>query len=162
MTVRQARDAYLEENGFSVATYEARSSPVTVLGLTFERPLTKGARWAIRFHDLHHAMTGYGTDLAGEAEISAWEIRRGLSGVTLYVRAIIFSALLLGFLVAPLRTLRALFRGQGDGSLFRPNRSYDDLMALRLDRLRTELALPPEGLALGPRAVHRLAPRPDR
>lgn len=160
MTVQQARDAYLAENGFSVATYEATSSPVTVLGVTFERPLTEGARWAIRFHDLHHAITGYGTDLAGEAEVSAWEIRRGLSGVSLYVRVIIFSALLLGLVVAPLRTLRALFRGRGHGSLFRPDRSYGDLLALRLDRLRTELSLPSEGLAQGRRAVHRLAPRP--
>ena len=31
----------------------------------------------MKFHDLHHVLTGYDTDFSGELEISAWEIGAG-------------------------------------------------------------------------------------
>lgn len=87
-TVREARDAYLAENGFTVATYDVPRTPVYILGLRFSVPNTPTHRRAIRWHDLHHVVTGYGTDPVGEAESSAWELRRGLAGLDLYVTGI--------------------------------------------------------------------------
>ena len=40
-------------------------------------PNTPSRKRAVRYHDLHHALTGYATDLTGEFEISAWEIGSG-------------------------------------------------------------------------------------
>ena len=57
-TVRQARDAYLEENGFDLASYEDPWTKASVLGIPFWVPNTARHRWAIRLHDLHHCVTG--------------------------------------------------------------------------------------------------------
>ena len=32
---------------------------------------------AVRYHDLHHIITGYDTDIIGEFEIAAWELGSG-------------------------------------------------------------------------------------
>jgi hypothetical protein len=67
--VRDARDAYLAENGFTVEGYEAKWTEASLFGFRFRVPNTPRHRWAIMRHDLHHVATGYGTDLAGEGEI---------------------------------------------------------------------------------------------
>jgi len=76
-TVRQARDAYLAENGFTLAAYDAPRTEASFFWFHFSVPNTPVHRWAIQMHDLHHVATGYGTDTVGEGEISAWEARRG-------------------------------------------------------------------------------------
>src|SRR5262245_23650361 len=105
--VRAGRDEYLAENGFSVEAYDAKWTPASLFGLTFKVPNTPTHRRAIMWHDLHHVATGYGTDLSGEAEISAWELRRGLAGLDLYVSAIVVGIALSGIVIAPVRTWRA-------------------------------------------------------
>ena len=67
-TVRRARDAYLEENGFTVAAYDAPRTPANILGFTFSVPNPPRHRAAIMLHDLHHVATGFGTDLRGEGD----------------------------------------------------------------------------------------------
>lgn len=158
--VQDARDAYLEENGFSVAEYDSKWTKASVLGVPFVVPNTAKHRWAIMLHDLHHVACGYGTDLAGEAEISAWEARRGLRALGPYVGSIVVAGALMGLLVAPRRTW-ATFRASGEGrpSLFDSARSYDELLAMDVAALRAELGLPREGLATRPRALHAHAPR---
>jgi len=80
-SVRAGRDAYLDENGFTVAAYDEPRTQASFFGLDFSIPNTPAHRRAIVLHDLHHVATGYGTDLAGEGEISAWELRAGLRGL---------------------------------------------------------------------------------
>jgi len=80
-SVESARDAYLARNGFTVESYSARWTPASFMGIPFVVPNTTTHRWAIMMHDLHHVTTGYGTDIPGEGEISAWELRRGLTGL---------------------------------------------------------------------------------
>lgn len=87
-SVEQGLNAYLEENGFTVKAYDAPRTPASFLGLRFSVPNTPRHRWAIMLHDLHHVATGYGTDPAGEGQISAWECRRGLRPLGLYVGSI--------------------------------------------------------------------------
>ncbi|MEM6294127.1 MAG: hypothetical protein AAGA54_22805 [Myxococcota bacterium] len=50
---------------------------MNILGLRFCIPNTPADGRAIRWHDLHHAVTG--SDPVGEAELSPWELRRGLA-----------------------------------------------------------------------------------
>jgi hypothetical protein len=156
--VEQARDAYLAENGFTLAGYEAPRTEASLLGIAFSVPNTPHHAWAIRLHDLHHVATGFGTDHAGEAEISAWEARRGLRALGLYVGSIVVAGALFGLLVAPRRTLRAWRVSGRARSLFNDDRlSYEALLALSVGELRQQLGLPRDGLATQPRALHGLA-----
>jgi hypothetical protein len=150
-TVREGRDLYLHQNGFSVEAYAGRFTPARILGIPLRVPNPPRHRWAIMRHDLHHVATGYGTDLAGEAEISAWEARAGLAPLGLYTGAIVASLALLGLLVAPRRTLRA-WRASRRRSLFvQTELDYDELLSMSLEDLRRSLALPEAGLARGER-----------
>lgn len=122
-------------------------------------PNPESRRRGIRFHDLHHVATGYGTDFVGEAEISAWELRRGLRRVGLFVGAIVLSAVLMGLLVAPRRPWRA-YRASGSGpSLFHGTIPYETLLGMSVAELRAALGVPPEGLSREPRRLHARAPR---
>ena len=179
-TVRQARDAYLEENGFTVAAYDDRFTDAKLLGITFKIPNTKRHRWALMWHDLHHAITGYGTDPAGEGEISAWETRRGLRPLGLYVGAIVIGGIGLGMLSAPRRTMRAWKEGrrrrgavsskqlltreappktsQEEQSLFHEPLDYEACLEMTLGDLRERLGVPRDGLYRGRRGLHAAAP----
>ena len=157
-SVRAGRDAYLAENGFTVEAYEAKWTPGSLFGFRFKVPNTPNHRRAIMWHDLHHVATGFGTDLAGEAEISTWELRRGLTGLDLYVSAIVVGLALSGLVVAPVRTWRAWnAAGKPGANLFAHTLSeYDAILALDVAELRRRLGVPPEGLA-SERGLHSTA-----
>jgi hypothetical protein len=158
-SVRAGRDAYLTENGFTLESYDAPSTQGVLLGIAFHVPNTPRHRWAIMRHDLHHVATGYGTDLAGEAEISAWELRGGLRSLGLFTGAIVTGAALLGLLIAPLRTWRAFQAGHAGRSLFvQDGLPYEALLELEVGELRRQLGLPERGLSTRARASHALVP----
>jgi hypothetical protein len=158
-TARRGRDAYLAENGFTVDEYEARWTKASFFMLDFAVPNTKKHRAAIMLHDLHHVATGFGTDLAGEGEISAWEVRAGLRGLGLYVGAIVVSGALMGLMLAPRRTIRAWKAANGARALWTRGLPYDALLAKKIDELRALAGVPREGIATGVRALHKNAPR---
>ena len=97
-------------------------------------------------------------DLAGEAEISAWELRGGLRPLGLYTGAIVTGGALLGLLIAPRRTWRAFQAGRSGRSLFvRDGLPYEALLELEVGELREQLGVPERGLNTLPRASHALA-----
>jgi len=147
VTARQAVDLYLRENGFDESNYDEPRGNVSFLGVPFTIPNPPSRQRAIRFHDLHHVATGYGTDLAGEAEISAWELRAGLGSISVYVRALVSTALILGIFVAPLRMARAYRAGKGARSFFANPRPVHELYAMNVDELRRALGVPENGIA---------------
>jgi hypothetical protein len=159
LRVEHARDHYLRENGFTVAEYDNPTTPASVFGLRFSVPNTPKHRWAIMLHDLHHVATGYGTDLVGEAEISAWELRGGVRCLGLYVGSIVLSGALFGLLFAPRRVLNAFLQGGQARSLFaRDDLSYETLLQMSVGELRGELKIPAAGLATYARELHSFAP----
>lgn len=146
-SVRRGRQAYFEENGFSARAYDERWTRASLLGVRFRVPNTARHRWAIMRHDLHHVATGFGTDFAGEAEMSAWECRGGLRGLGLYTGGIVLGLALAGLLTQPRRTLAA-WRAASGRSLFRArDLDLEALLAWDVGRLRRELGLPADGLA---------------
>lgn len=157
--VDRGLDAYLAENGFSRAVYDDPTTQASLFGISFRIPNTPKHRWAIMLHDLHHVATGYGTDLAGEAEISNWEAAAGMNGLGLYVGFIVGGLALLGVTRWPgrMRAARAASRGR---SLFQSIIPYDEARSMTIGELRAKLGIPERGLA-GPRALHALAPRPS-
>ena len=159
-TVRRALDAYLTENGFTEAAYEADWTQASFLGVRFAVPNTRRHRWAIRLHDLHHVATGYGSDLAGEGEISAWEVHdaRALGP---YVGTIVVSGLVAGMMLAPRRTLAALRIGRAHRRLFAlasESAQYESLLSMTVGELRELLGMRHTGLAERPRGLHAFAP----
>jgi hypothetical protein len=80
-----------------------------------------------------------------------------------YVGAIVVSGLLLGLVVAPIRTMRA-WRAAADGqSLFQPDApTHEQLLGQTIGELRTLLGLPSAGLYTGYRGLHSRAPTRHR
>lgn len=159
MRLRDARDVYLAENGFTVEGYDSPTTAGSFLGIKFNVPNPPAHRRAIRLHDLLHVATGFGTDHAGEGEISAWQARRGLGGAGLYVAGIVLTNTIVGLLFAPRRTIAALHSAAGDTSLFRTEIDYERLLEQSVGDLRDMLGIPRAGLATQPRGLHAHAPR---
>ena len=159
-TVRRARDAYLAENGFTVEAYDAKWTDGSFLGVKLSVPNTRKHRWAIMRHDLHHVATGFGTDLVGEAEISAWEIRAA-KDLGLYVSSIVLGGVVLGILRAPRRTLEAFRAGKHARFLYRgpdSDAEYEAMLNLTVGQLRALMGVPEDGVAMRPAKLHDFAP----
>jgi hypothetical protein len=149
MNVRDARDLYLAENGFTTDEYEKDWGWLSVLGFRFAIPNSKGRKRGLPLHDLHHVALGYGTDLAGECEVSAWELRAGIKadGFGWFVRYLVFQGAVFGLLIAPRRTLASWRAGRGRRSLYVAPLSYEALMAMTVGELRAHLGVPIGGVA---------------
>jgi len=140
LTLRAARDEYFRVNqfgadgGYGAAWVDFKLGPIAM-----PFPNTDARRRAVRFHDLHHALTGYATDVRGEFEISAWEIGSGCAG---YVAAwqLNLGGMVGGMFACPRRTWRAFVRGRNSRNLYRE--SYDDaLLGRRVDEARQALGI---------------------
>ena len=104
-TMQQGLDRYLAENGFTIDDYGAPSVTISVGPIVLRLPNSPARQRAIPLHDLHHVLTGYGTDLVGEAEIGAWELRAGCNTPFLFM--INLTAVAIGLVLAPRRVWRA-------------------------------------------------------
>ena len=139
--VRVGRDRYLAQNGLGLDSYAAKKFPVYFF------------RWAIWLpnpgflpsHDLHHVVTGFGTGLVGEAEISAYELRCGCGSVMIFILCI--GAIGIGMFVAPKRILRAWRGSKGSNNLYHSRIPYESLLEMTVGDLREQLGLPRAGLA---------------
>jgi len=156
MTLLAARNLYLQENGLSTRVYQDLWYPISIGPLRLWIPLPPRVRQATALHDLHHVLTGYGADLVGETEISAWEVAAGL-GVWWPNWAITFPSFLFGLLVYPRRTLRAFARGRGCRSLFVDAVPYETLLTMHVEELRARLGISPSGATERPARLRRRA-----
>ncbi len=141
LSLRAARVRYFRDNAFGDdGGYPAKWVKLKLGPLPFAFPNSAARVRAVRFHDLHHVVTGYDTSVVGEAEIGAWEIASGCAG---FVAAWIlnFYAMVLGFLAGHAGAVwRAFLRGRQTRNLYRS--SYDDrLLDTRLGVLRAQLGL---------------------
>jgi len=139
-TLADARADYYERNHFGADGGDSLAwVPVQIVGLTFKIPNTAGRKRAVRIHDLHHVLTGYQTDLRGEAEIGAWELA---SGCLRWPAAQILNtgAMMMGMLIAPRRTVRAWARGRATKNLYALD-AVDHLLPRTVAEMRDELAL---------------------
>lgn len=156
--VARGRGAYLDENGFTLAGYDEPWTKASFFALDFAVPNTAKHAWAIRLHDLHHVATGFGTNLTGEAEISAWELRGGLRGAGAYVSSIVVGGMLMGLLVAPRRTWRAWNAARGARALWTQKVRYETLLEMSVAELRALVGAPATGVAKEEAHLHKHAP----
>ena len=139
-TLAHARDDYFRVNGFGPnGGYDDAWVDFKLGPIPMPFPNTPSRKRAVRFHDLHHALTGYATDVRGEFEISAWEIGSGCAD---HVAAwyLNLSGMVGGIIAAPRRTFAAFVRGRRSRNLYRA--VYDDaLLGRRIGDVRHELGL---------------------
>jgi hypothetical protein len=137
--VGEALGRYLDDNGFDERDYGADRFSVRLFGRDLRLPNSAARRRAIPLHDLHHVATGYGTDLAGEAEIGAWELAAGCDSPFLYL--INGAAVAIGLCIAPRRVLAAARRGWRARSLYRGVVDAERAKAMTVAELRRWLHL---------------------
>jgi hypothetical protein len=157
--VGAALDEYLASNGFDVGAYEAATYEVDLAEVTGEVwtfPNKPARRRVVPLHDLHHILTGYGTDVLGEAEIGAWELVAGCTSFFLWW--INTSAVGVGLLLSSTRVLRAGMKALGQRSLYRHGVDYAALLQMTVGQLRADLGMPEWGQADRPPRLHRRAP----
>lgn len=157
LRVEQGLDAYLRANGFTVAGYAEPTAELSAGPFTFRVPNPPARQRAIAQHDVHHVLTGYGTDLVGEAEVGAWELGAGCTTAFLYF--INLTAALIGGLLAPRRVARAWLGARGQSTLYRAGLAASEVSGLTIGELRGRLGIPDKGVADRPAALHAKAPR---
>jgi hypothetical protein len=139
-TLRQARDRYWAENDFGADGGDSkRLVPVKLGRLKLVIPNIAARRRAVRYHDLHHVLAGYGTDPGGEGEISAFELGGGC-GPEWFAWVINFQGLLLGLLLRPRALLEAFSRGRHARNLY-GRRLDGQLLDRTVAEVRQELGL---------------------
>jgi hypothetical protein len=139
-TLEEARRHYFDTNGFAPdGGYAARWVRVELGPLPFFFPNTGSRRRAVRFHDLHHVLTGYRTDLLGEAQIGAWELASGCAD-HYWAWYLNLAALGIGMFLNPKALWLAFARGRHTRNLYR--RSFDEkLLRSAVGLVRGELGL---------------------
>ncbi|HXD93511.1 MAG TPA: hypothetical protein VNX01_09875 [Bacteroidia bacterium] len=90
---------------------------------------------AVIKHDIHHLLTEYETTVAGESEISAWEVA---SGCKSYWAAFLIdvSGAMLGILVNFLGVLKAFARGRRTKNLYHDKFTTEQALDMKISDLR--------------------------
>ena len=99
-----------------------------------------GAIRSIAVHDAHHLLTGYGTDMRGEAELTGWELASGGCGrhwIMWIDRIIAIPTLMLFF---PRASLRAIQRGRNERNLYRID--FDEAQRMEFEEVRRRVTGP--------------------
>jgi hypothetical protein len=117
LSLRDARRQYFDANGFGEGGYDAKWVHVKIGPLPFAFPNTPQRVRSVRLHDLHHVVTDYDTDMAGEAEIGAWEIASSCRDHWAAWVLNLF-ALGMGLFISPSRMWRAFVRGRRSRNLY--------------------------------------------
>jgi hypothetical protein len=139
LLVREARARYFAANNLGDGGYYDRWVKFQIGSISLWMPNTKGRVAAVRFHDLHHIVTGYDTSWKGEAEIAAWEIASGCANH--YAAWFLNSAAMsIGLAIDFNSVARAFWRGRCSGNLYRQH--FDEgWLDVTVDTLRQRLDL---------------------
>lgn len=151
--------AFYQRSGFADST-GGRSCTVPVYTgcLLVPLPNIEVRRRFLKYHDLHHLITGYSVGRIGEGEVSAWELGTGSAFVSPTLGVMNLIALSTGLVLQPRRMVRAFRRGCMGRNLYRAATRADvdagrwqDLGALRGDFLQVRPA--PGGMLAALRSV---------
>jgi hypothetical protein len=92
----------------------------------------------VRFHDLHHIVTGYPTTTLGESEIGAWELGSRKEGGTCTAWALDAVGVFVGLFLDRRAIARAMRAGRQCRNLFSRD-DYNRLLELSVEDLRREV-----------------------
>ncbi len=134
ITLRDARGIYFEANGFGAdGGYGDAWVDFSLGPVPFPFPNTPQRIEAVRYHDIHHVLTGYATSTVGEFEISAWELGAGCKRMVA-AWALNLGGLAAGLLVSPRKVCAAFLRGRRDRSVY--GEDYDALLTTTVGEAR--------------------------
>ncbi|MDQ3755098.1 MAG: hypothetical protein M3371_10240 [Acidobacteriota bacterium] len=139
LTLRDARTQYFAVNNFGWGGYDDQWVKVEYGLLRFYFPNTKGRVKVVKYHDLHHILTEYGTSLAGETEIGAWEVATGCTR-SLAAWLLNLSGFAAGLVINPQGVYQAFLRGRHSANLYHLPFN-DELLSSRVGDLRQQLNL---------------------
>ena len=105
---------------------------VTAFGIKFPFPNILGRNKVLPYHDLHHIVTGYRTDEAGEFEVGAWCLATGKNPLLAYLYDV--PAALLGLIRFRKRTIAAWKRGRNCETLYQY--PLEELLEMEVDALK--------------------------
>nr|WP_294934830.1 hypothetical protein [uncultured Flavobacterium sp.] len=140
MTTREALIEFYKYNQLNLtADFESHCVRVYIGCILAPVPNIQARKKYIKFHDLHHIMTGYGIDRVGESEISAWELGSRSCRKPLISVMNLF-ALSTGFVLKPKRVIQAFYRGCRSKNLYymSDELSESDLEALNVENIKKE------------------------
>jgi hypothetical protein len=128
LPLRDARRIYFDANNFGPdGGYASKWVDFKLGKVPFPVPNPPARVRAVRFHDLHHVLTGYDTSTIGEFEISAWEIAAGCKDFAA-AWALNLSGMFAGMFVAPGRIFRAFVRGRRSRTFY--GETFEPLLEL--------------------------------
>lgn len=90
-------------------------------------------------HDVHHILTNYHTTWEGEFELAAWEVASGGCHLNMLFWVDRIVNLLLGLVLCPKATLKALRRGWGSRNLYRVD--FEEVLEMEVSDLNRLLRL---------------------
>lgn len=120
MTIDLELRQFYERHGFGdVPGKRPRTVPVYTGCMLAPLPNFETRRRFLKYHDIHHLVTGYSVGRIGEGEISAWELGAGSAFVSPVLGVMNLIALSTGLVLEPRRMWRAYGRGCRSRSLYR-------------------------------------------
>ena len=139
LTLRDARTQYFAVNNFGWGGYDDKWVKVEYGLLRFYFPNTKGRMKVVKYHDLHHILTEYGTSLPGETEIGAWEVATGCTR-SLAAWLLNLSGFAAGLVINLQGVYQAFLRGRHSANLYHLPFN-DELLSSKVGDLRQHLNL---------------------
>ena len=139
LTVKEARARYFANNHLSTDGYRTRWVKLKAGPIPIYFPNSRARVRAVQLHDLHHVATEYETTWTGEAEIGAWELAAGC-GKHLPAWILNGCAMVIGFVIAPRRTVRAFQRGRRSRTLY-DGEFHEDYLEMTVGKLRERLGV---------------------
>ena len=143
-TLQDELAAFYRKSGFGeVVGRRSRAVKVYTGCMLVPLPDIETRRRFLKYHDLHHLVTGYSVGRIGEGEVSAWELGSGSAFVSPTLGVMNLIALSTGLVLEPKRMWRAFRRGCASRNLYpRGTRAevdagrWADVAALRKDLLQ--------------------------
>lgn len=118
MTTKEALIGFYKFNRLNLAADFASHCVRVYIGCILAPvPNINARKKYLKFHDLHHIMTGYGIDRVGESQISAWELGSRSCRKPLISVMNLF-ALSTGFILKPTVVIEAFYRGCRSKNLY--------------------------------------------
>lgn len=142
---------FYARNGFGdVPGVRPRTVSVYTGCMLVPLPNIETRRRYLKYHDLHHLITGYSVGRIGEGEVSAWELGTGSAFVSPTLGVMNLIALSTGLVLEPRRMWRAFRRGCASCNLYPAARRegvdsnrWHDVDALRRDILENRRPIIP-------------------
>ena len=154
MTLQDELASFYKRSGFGdVVGARSLTVPVYTGCMLVPLPNIETRRRFLKYHDLHHLVTGYSVGRIGEGEVSAWELGTGSAFVSPMLGVMNLIALSTGLVLEPRRMWRAFRRGCASRNLYPQAARADidrgkwiDIEGLRKDILETRLSSGPASL----------------